>query len=217
MMNNKKLLLVEFVVLFWAVPLILVFYQTPVLKILFLLSGTFYAIFILKRSQKLNLLRNKKALSKRDIAAFIIRLLIAGSLILISGFLLRRGNFFQVPFEPVLIPLLLIGYPVVSVLPQEIIYRLFFFERYKSLIDSIARMLLVNALSFAFMHIIYGNITAVILSFAGGVLFSWTYARNGLLLLTVIEHSFYGYLIFLAGYAPFFITENIFKMLFHTG
>jgi uncharacterized protein len=50
---------------------------------------------------------------------------------------------------------------VLSVYPQGIIYRAFFFERYRGLFPGPAMLIVVSAAAFSFAHIIFRNPIAV--------------------------------------------------------
>lgn len=95
--------------------------------------------------------------------------------------------------------LLLLVYPVFSVLPQELIYRTFFFHRYKKIIPRKYTRAWLSALAFAWAHIIYGNWVAVALAFGGGLLFAFTYAKSRSTLACVVEHSVWGLWLFSFG------------------
>jgi len=95
--------------------------------------------------------------------------------------------------------LLMLLYPVLSVLPQELIYRAFFFHRYRALFASERSMVLANAAFFAFGHIIFRNGAAVAVSFAVGLLWAGTYLRSRSLPAVTIEHALYGNLAFTLG------------------
>jgi len=90
--------------------------------------------------------------------------------------------------------LFLVVYPLLSVLPQELIFRAFFFHRYAGLLRTEVSRVLVSALVFGLAHAFYGTWTAVGLSTLGGLFFSWTFARTGSLPLVVLEHAVYGVL-----------------------
>ena len=64
-------------------------------------------------------------------------------------------------------------YPLLSVYPQAIIYRAFLFNRYALLFDGWL-VIAVSAASFSFMHIIFENPLAVILTMLGGIMFAKT-------------------------------------------
>jgi membrane protease YdiL (CAAX protease family) len=100
-------------------------------------------------------------------------------------------------------PLLWVGisifYAVMSVYPQEFIYRLFFFKRYQHLIQNSAIFIFVNATLFSFAHLFFQNTLVFILTFVGGVLFALTYRKRHSLMLASIEHSAYGVWLFTLG------------------
>jgi len=92
-----------------------------------------------------------------------------------------------------------IFYSVLSVYPQEVIYRHFFIHRYAVLFSSPRVLLLVNAALFAFAHIIFLNVLVLLLTFIGGILFGLTYQKSQSLFLTSFEHALYGVWIFTLG------------------
>ncbi|CAH9051971.1 hypothetical protein PSECIP111951_01684 [Pseudoalteromonas holothuriae] len=94
---------------------------------------------------------------------------------------------------------LLIAYPVLSVLPQELIFRSYFFHRYKRILPKKSARIVLSAAVFALAHCVYDNWIAIALSFAGGLLFSYTYAHSRSLLVCVLEHSLWGLWIFTLG------------------
>ena len=100
--------------------------------------------------------------------------------------------------------LVMVLYPVLSVYPQGIIYRGFFFERYQSLFRSPADMIPASAAAFAFSHLIFRSSWPVALTFAGGLLFAWRYHVTGSLLVSSIEHALYGCFIFTVGLGGLF-------------
>ena len=104
---------------------------------------------------------------------------------------------------------IMITYPVLSVVPQEIIYRAFFFHRYGSLFTEKRISVLTNAALFAFGHILFRNWVAVIGSFVASLLWATTYLGSRSLPIVAIEHSLYGDLVFTLGignyfYSPYF-------------
>ncbi len=95
-------------------------------------------------------------------------------------------------------------YPLVSVYPQELIWRVFLFHRYGPLFGGKWAIVAASALAFGFAHIAFGNWLAVVLSTAGGFLFARTYARTGSLALVTVEHAILGDAIFTSGLGQFF-------------
>jgi membrane protease YdiL (CAAX protease family) len=95
--------------------------------------------------------------------------------------------------------LLLLLYPVLSVLPQELIFRTYFFHRYKRIMPKKIARIFVSASVFALAHIMYANWIAVVLAFLGGLLFAFTYAQSRSTIVCVIEHSLWGLWMFTLG------------------
>jgi len=95
--------------------------------------------------------------------------------------------------------MIMLFYPLVSVPPQEIIYRKFLFHRYEPILPSPESRILVSALTFSLAHIIFGNVLALALTLCGGLLFAFTYQRTKSLLAVWVEHAVYGGFVFTVG------------------
>jgi hypothetical protein len=105
---------------------------------------------------------------------------------------------------PKVFALYVLLYPLLSVWPQEFLYRRFYFWRYAPIFPSIQARVISSALAFCFLHAIYHNWIAVGLSLIGGWIFARDYARTGSLLVVWAEHSLYGLYIFTIGLGRFF-------------
>ena len=101
----------------------------------------------------------------------------------------------------------LLIYPVVSVLPQEIIFRTFFFHRYKSIISSKNWRWFVSTICFALAHVVYGNWIAVVLSIFAGAFFGYRYINTRSTPVVIFEHTLWGSLLFSTGIGMFFLTQ----------
>jgi hypothetical protein len=95
-------------------------------------------------------------------------------------------------------------YPVASVFPQEIIYRVYYFHRYHRVIPEKYLLMLSNALIFGLTHLIYGNWIAPIATFLAGWIFIYNYYQTRSLLNVSLEHYFYGLVMFTIGFGYFF-------------
>lgn len=100
------------------------------------------------------------------------------------------------------------AYPLFSVIPQELIFRVFFYHRYRALIQSRRGVLFISALSFGLAHLLFGHWSSVLLSGVGGLLFSWTYFRTRSMLWAAGEHALYGVTLFTIGLGRFFYSGN---------
>jgi len=95
-------------------------------------------------------------------------------------------------------------YPLVSAWPQEVVYRVFFFHRYRDLFPGPRSALAANAVAFAVLHLVYPNAVAPLLSLPAGLVLGWTYLRTRRLGPVWLEHSIYGVLLFTLGLGRFF-------------
>ncbi len=99
-------------------------------------------------------------------------------------------------------------YPILSVYPQGLLYRGFFLHRYAGLFPATHAghwmLLLAGAAAFGFLHIIFRNPLAVMLTFFGGILFAWRYEQTGSLFVSGFEHALYGCWLFTVGLGQYF-------------
>lgn len=95
-------------------------------------------------------------------------------------------------------------YPILSALPQEVIFRSFFFRRYQSLFPTNVAMLVANSLAFGVTHLIFHNWIAPTLSVVAGVMLARAYQQHRSLGLVWAEHALYGCIVFTIGLGWFF-------------
>lgn len=106
--------------------------------------------------------------------------------------------------QPLLWMGVMLGYPLLSVLPQELIYRVYFFHRYADAVGSPRVLFLLSALAFGYVHVLYGAWISVLLTLVGGVLFGVTYLRTRSIWLVSLEHALYGCFLFTVGLGRYF-------------
>jgi hypothetical protein len=99
---------------------------------------------------------------------------------------------------------LMILYPLLSVFPQGIVYRVFVFARYGPLFGSGKSMLLASAAAFSCAHIVMHNALAVGLTFVAGLLFAFRYRQTGSMFISSFEHALYGCAVFTIGLGQWF-------------
>jgi hypothetical protein len=90
-------------------------------------------------------------------------------------------------------------YPVLSVLPQGVFWRVFFVHRYEPLLGHGVAMVAAGTLAFAFAHVVFRNAIAIALTALGGLLFLHTYLVTGSMLVSSLEHAAYGVAVFTFG------------------
>ncbi len=118
---------------------------------------------------------------------------------------LTPWRFLQLPLEaPALWVRIMALYPILSALPQELVFRALFFERYGGLFPNTRISLFVNAAVFALAHLFYANWIALSLTFFGGLAFAWAYARMRSFPLAFILHALGGQIVFTSGLGWFF-------------
>lgn len=91
-------------------------------------------------------------------------------------------------------------YSFLSVIPQEIIYRTFYFHRYESLFPSRTLLLFSNAAVFSLGHIFFNNLLVSAITFVGGIVFALSYQKTKSLLWVSIEHAIYGGWLYTVGF-----------------
>jgi hypothetical protein len=95
-------------------------------------------------------------------------------------------------------------YPMLSVWPQEFLYRRFYFWRYGAIFTSTRELVWSSACAFCMLHAIYHNAVSIVLSLLAGWVFASHYARSGSLLLVWLEHTVFGQWAFTIGLGRFF-------------
>lgn len=200
------LLMLEFFGFFVVPPLLISLRIIPNLPIPYLLVAAVAGFLILRRNA---VVRSATLFQWRGIWPQLVPVLLRDVILLILlGLAVRifapEFLFSLVRRQPLFWALIMLLYPLLSVYPQEFLYRAFFFQRYQPLFGSGRGMIAASSLAFSFVHIIFGNWLAVGLCCLGGLLFSLTYQRSGSLLLASIDHALFGNFIFTIGLGQFF-------------
>jgi membrane protease YdiL (CAAX protease family) len=202
-LNNR--LIIEFIILFVALPVILVFYRDLSLISILLLAAFFCFMNLtfdrnFNKEHLWNTAIPRKELLVKMIGVFVIAAFLLPLLIFIFY---PEILFIMIRKKPELFGIIALLYPLVSVYPQELIYRAFFFQRYRELFRNEKVMIAASALAFGFMHIVFLNWIAVALTIVGGFIFSVTYSKTKSLFWVSVEHAAYGILIFAVGLGQF--------------
>jgi membrane protease YdiL (CAAX protease family) len=205
-MAKSLYLFLEFIFLFMCIPLLIFYHVLPNLPIPYLLVIALGAALILRKDASFD---SEGLLSTRGVQRNLLMLLLRNAtLLLLLGLAVRISApqllFSLVKRSPAFWALIMLLYPFVSVYPQELLYRAFFFHRYQGLFGSGWTMYIASAGAFGFAHIIFGNWLAMVLCGVGGLLFALTYQKSGSLLLTCIDHALFGNFIFTIGLGQFF-------------
>lgn len=205
-MAKPLYLTLEFLVLFVGLPLLIFYRALPNLPIPYLLVIALVGTLVLRYDQSFDF---DRLLSTRGMGRYVPWLVLRDTAFMVLlGLAVRvfapQLLFSLVKSSPGFWAIIMVLYPLVSVYPQELLYRVFFFHRYRLLFGSGKAMILASACAFGFAHVIFGNWLAIVLCAIGGLLFAITYHQSGSLLLACIDHALFGNFIFTIGLGRFF-------------
>ena len=199
-MQSIRYKFLELFIIFILIPISFAFNYAPILKLTIGVLGFTYIIYILFKVEKIKLQIGKNinwvAFWKLTIIKLIIIAVITS---LFVWFTDANSLFIVVLNKPKLWILILILYSLFSVYPQELLYRTFFFKRYKNLFKNENIFIVINALLFSLAHLFFKNMLVLMLTFIGGILFAITFKKTKSTLLVSIEHSIYGCWLFTVG------------------
>lgn len=140
-----------------------------------------------------------------DWKALIAFIVIGGAGIAALTYWLLPWGLFSFPRNaPDLWLRVMIFYPLISVIPQAIIFLVLYFERYGMLFQSDRQAIIVNAVLFGLAHAFYLNPVAVLLSAAGGAAFAWAYRTKRSFWFANLLHAIGGCMVFTIGIGRFF-------------
>ncbi len=199
MVSTLKL---ELFLVFILIPVFIAACTSSTLVFTFLYLVFFYAITFLK-NKNFNFNKLKKRIDWNFTLIWLVIFVVCG---FIYTIILDKNLLFSLPKENFKLWLLVVFlYPLFSVLPQEIIFRVFFFKRYQNILgEKVFVKYLVNTIIFSFGHIVFNNFHAVLITFLVSPLFSYAYERKSFLTCVTI-HSLGGQIIFTLGLGKFFI------------
>ena len=203
--RRKIALLLEFFGLFVLPPLLYVSGALPIKVIPALWILTVICLCILGRGGDFDFSRLWKTRSlARTLRWALVPFLIAVPFLVGLTFLLSPDRFFDfVRDRPLVWAMLMLLYPILSVYPQGIVYRTFIFHRYRKLFPTAWSRILVSALAFSLVHVIFMNWVAPVLTLGGGLLFAWTYERTRSPLVVAFQHALFGCFLFTIGLGRF--------------
>ena len=132
------------------------------------------------------------------------------SLLLLALYpLISDEQMFRFPRErPLVWVVILVLYPLLSVVPQGIVFRRWFLVRYGSRLGNGWKMILVAAVCFGFSHVLFGNVVAPLVTFVGGLLFMRTFLRTGSGWLADLQHAVLGDVAFTIGYGQWLYSGS---------
>ena len=192
--------IIEFLIVFVLLPVSFALEYPFKIKMVIGVFGFFYIIFVLlkveRKKNKIEPNLNFKVFIKQT----ILKLLTIAFVTTLFVWFTNKELLFNVLLnKPKLWLVILFVYSFFSVYPQELIYRTFYFQRYKTLFENQNLFILINAIVFSLAHLLFKNTLVLILTFVGGLLFAFTYNKTKSTVLVSIEHAIYGCWLFTVG------------------
>jgi uncharacterized protein len=213
MKSNRIILrsILELTILYIFLPLLFLLYNFhfPVMLILFPMGIAIY--FFLRHDKTFdNSLFNYWQQGKKQIKP-VLKLFVISALVMLVIILIVNPSylFYLIRKKPLFLLVISIFYPVFSVIPQALAYRALFFHRYAHLFPGKWFQIIVSALLFSFGHILYKNYLVLVLTFIGGIIYSYHYLKSKSLIFSILEHSAYGIWLFASGLGMFFISSKV--------
>jgi membrane protease YdiL (CAAX protease family) len=209
----RLVLALEFTALYVAVPIGLWFarerFAGMIVPTLLGLAVVFTAILLTDRSFDRRQLWNARAFGTG--LRRILRILVPSAAVVTAlTWWFEPELFFRFPREnPRVWIVVMLAYPLLSVYPQELIFRTYLFHRYRGLFGSDRALVAASAVAFGLAHLFFANWWAPLLSTAGGWLFARTYLRTRSTLQATVEHGLWGDVVFTVGLGWYFYGGSI--------
>lgn len=207
MVNGKKIWRwVEFVILFFGVPLLIFLDEEFIHPSIIVLPVLLFIFLILRYTTDFKF----RELFRWGISRTVLirnLIIVVFSLLLMLGyvFLFERENLFNLPrANPWIYVAMCFFYPVFSAFGQEIIYRTFLSRRYTRILAREWHFILASGLTFSFLHIVYYDPVSMILTFVGGVYLAKVYYQTRSVLFTSVLHGVLGIIVFGVGLGQYF-------------
>jgi membrane protease YdiL (CAAX protease family) len=206
--HARILLCIEFLILFAGMPALILYMRDRLLMFALLWGGAVAVWIFMRQRHKLTHAAdwNWDGL-RQGLRPVLVRFVIITALLTPIVWWWMPDRFLELPMQrPQMWFMIMMLYPLLSVWPQEVIYRAFLMRRYEPIFGTGKGYVIASALAFGYMHMIFLNPLPVLMTTAGGVLFARTYRDSRSLALTCLEHALYGCLIFTLGLGRFFYT-----------
>ena len=192
--------LAEFFVLFILMPVSFSLDYPIFIKMAMGLIGFVYVIYVLLKVEK----RKFQIAANLDWKHFwtftFLKFVGIATITLVYMWFVDKNNMFDVVVnKPKMWVIIMFVYSLLSVYPQELIYRTFFFKRYQTLFSNDKLFIFFNAIVFSLGHIFFKNTLVIVLTFLGGIFFAFTYNKTKSTVMVSIEHAIYGCWLFTVG------------------
>ncbi|MFW0777297.1 MAG: CPBP family intramembrane glutamic endopeptidase [Rickettsiales bacterium] len=198
---------VEFFLIFFTVPLIITLSHPKswIYSVLWFFALLAWRMLHIHYKQGFREEWNIAALNKKELKRIFLRFIPFAIALAIFTWIVAPERFLDLPTNKPLVWLSVIAlYPLLSVFPQEIIYRSYFFKRYMVWPADDLHRYLLNCFAFGWIHIVLQNWVAVVFSAIGSLIFTHTYLKTRSLAAVCFEHALYGCYVFTIGLGYYF-------------
>ena len=202
----KKKLKIEFLIIYFLIPLIVIFInfffsEQKIFVFLPLFLVFFLSLYLLKKTPSFSFDFLKKKTEWKFFFLVSLIFVVSGfvyTIILDSNLLFNLPkNYFFIWVAVILI------YPILSVIPQEIIFRVLFFERYSCLFKNQFLYLILNSFIFAYIHLVFQNFHAFFITLITSPIFAYAYLNKSFKT-CFLTHTIGGQLVFTYGLGEYF-------------
>ena len=207
--RTRRGLILEFVALFIAAPVAIAVFVNPQYMFAVLSGFCLLAVFLIRLTGDYHwksLVSGWGEVRWGRTAVFCVFVAVAAFLVMAAtkpGFVPNLS-----PERLRFLALLWVLYPLLSALPQEVIFRVLFFHRYGALFASDRAARLTNAAIFSLAHLMYWSPVVAVMTFVGGWVFADVYMKRGFPAAWLI-HGLAGNILFTMGMGEFFWSGNV--------
>jgi len=205
-MHKKILYTIEFTLLFFGVPLFLL-YEKNIIHPSSILLPVLVALILYFRKQKNFHLRDliRLDISKKMWINQGLIMIVVAIFLLAYVLLFEPDNLFNLPKgNPTIWVAMFFFYPTFSAYQQEVVYRKFIFMRYQPLFYKKWMLILASGITFSFVHIVYFSALSLILTFIAGIYLAYIYEKTKSVMFVGILHGIMGFLVFTVGLGQHF-------------
>lgn len=206
---GRRLRWVEFTALFVLTPLAIALVLPPRMMFAALFSLTLAGLGLLLITGGFDwrfLRRGWRQLPWAEAGLIALAIAISGAVLLSAT---RPEALFALPrHAPRWALFILLLYPLLSALPQELIFRALFFHRYGALMPSRGVAMAANAAVFSLAHLMYWNPVVLVMTGLGGWLFARAYLDRGFPAAWFL-HAVAGNSLFLVGMGSWFYSGAV--------
>lgn len=206
---SRASLWVEFAALYLGAPLAIALLLPPRLMFAALALFSLLGLVLLWRTGEFDwrgLLRGWGRIRWGEAALLALATLGAG-VVLLTAFR-PDALFAMLRANPAFLGVIWLVYPLLSALPQELVFRPLFFHRYGALLPRGPAAIVLNAAIFSFAHLMYWSPLVLLLTFVGGLVFARAYVTRGFPAAFVL-HAVAGNVLFAVGMGVWFYSGNV--------